>query len=162
MPTPVITASTRYTSIGLTKVYYLPSIASTSFIPTRTELNAGTDLSPEMADWSGWMVTGVQIATPDLSSVFESQISGRVSAAKSNITFYASKSGVDVRALLPRTTTGFIVWMDGGDIPGDKCEVYPITVMANGIDRDNKMTLADRIVIEFAITRQPAQAVAIP
>src|SRR6478672_9013960 len=136
MATAAITSSTRYTSIGLTKVYYLPSVASTSLIPTRAEMNAGTDLSPEIADWTGWVVTGVQINTPDLSTVFETSISGRVSAAKSSITFYASKTGVDVTAILPRTTTGFIQWLDGGDISGNQCEVYPITVLANGIDRD--------------------------
>lgn len=162
MPTPAITSSTRYTSIGLTKIYYLPSVASTSLIPTRAEMNAGTDLSPQVADWTGWMVTGVQINTPDLGTVFETSISGRVSSPKSNITFYASVSGVDVTALLPRTTTGFIQWLDGGDISGNQCEVYPITVMANGIDRDNKMTLADRVVVEFAITKQPGQNITIP
>ena len=162
MPTPAITQSTRYTSIGLTKVYYLPTIASTSFIPTRTEMNAGTDLSPELADWAGWMVTGAQINTPDLSTVFESTISGRVSSPKSTLTFYASTTGVDVTALLPRTTTGYICWLDGGDISGHQMEVYPVTVMANGIDRDNKMTKADVVTVDFAITRQPAQNVTIP
>lgn len=162
MPTPALTASTRYTSIGITKVYYLPTVASTSFIPTRTEMNAGTDLSPELADWTGWMVEGAQINTPDLSTVFESTISGRVSAPKSSLTFYASTTGVDVTSLLPRTTTGFILWLDGGDISGHQMEVYPITVMANGIDRDNKMTKADVVKIDFAITRQPAQNVTIP
>jgi len=125
-------------------------------------MNAGTDLSPEIADWTGWIVTGVQINTPDLSTVFETSISGRVSAAKSSITFYASKTGVDVTAILPRTTTGFIQWLDGGDISGNQCEVYPITVLANGIDRDNKMTLADRVMVDFAITKTPAQNVTIP
>lgn len=162
MPTPAITASTRYTSIGLTKVYYLPTVASALFIPTRAEMNAGTDLSSELADWTGWMVAGAQIATPDLSTVFESQISGRVSANKSTLVFYASKTGLDVTSLLPRTTTGFIMWLDGGDISGNQAEVYPVTVMANGLDRDNKMTAADRVTVEFAITRQPAQNVTIP
>lgn len=162
MATAAITASTRYTSIGLTKVYYLPSVASTSFIPTRTEMNAGTDLSPELADWTGWLVAGVQISTPDLSSVFESTISGRVSAPKSTLVFYASTTGVDVTALLPRTTTGFIMWLDAGDISGHQAEVYPVTVISNGIDRDNKMTAADRVTVDFAITRQPSQNVTIP
>lgn len=162
MPTPVITASTRYTSIGLTKVYFLPVVASALLIPTRTEMNAGTDLSPELADWTGWMVTGAQINTPDLSSPFESSISGRISAAKSTLTFYASTTGVDVTALLPRTTTGYIQWLDAGDISGHQCEVYPIIVMSNGIDRDNKMTLADRVAIDFAITKQPGQNITIP
>lgn len=162
MPTPAITASTRYTSIGLTKIYFLPAVASTLLIPTRTEMNAGTDLSPEVADWTGWIVSGVQINTPDLSSVFESSIAGRVSAAKSSITFYASTTGIDVTSILPRTTAGFIQWLDAGDVSGHQCEVFPVTVMAVGIDRDNKMTLADRVMIDFAITRQPAQGVTIP
>lgn len=162
MPTPAITTSTRYTSIGLTKIYFLPAVAAAGLTPTRAEMNAGTDLSPQVADWTGWIVSGVQINTPDLSSVFESSISGRVSAAKSSIAFYASQTGVDVSTLLPRTTVGFIQWLDGGDISGNQCEVYPIIVMANGIDRDNKMTLADRVMVDFAITKLPGQNLIIP
>lgn len=162
MPTPAAAAITKYTSIGLTKIYYLPSVSAANLTPTRAEMNAGTDVSGQVADWTGWIVSGVQINTPDLSSVFESSIAGRVSAAKSSITFYASQTGVDIGSLLPRTTTGFIQWLDGGDISGNQCEVYPITVMACGIDRDNKMTLADRVMVDFAITRQPGQNLIIP
>lgn len=162
MPTPALAAITKYTSIGLTKIYFLPSVSAANLTPTRAEMNAGTDLSAQVADWSGWIVSGVQINTPDLGSVFESSISGRVSAAKSSITFYASQTGIDVTVLMPRTTTGYIQWLDGGDISGNQCEVYPITVMAQGIDRDNKMTLADRVMTEFAITKQPGQNLIIP
>jgi hypothetical protein len=162
MPTPAAAAITKYTSIGLTKIYYLPSVSAVNLTPTRAEMNAGTDVSGQVADWTGWIVSGVQINTPDLSSVFESSIAGRVSAAKSSITFYASQTGVDIGSLLPRTTTGFIQWLDGGDISGNQCEVYPVTVMACGIDRDNKMTLADRVMVDFAITRQPGQNLIIP
>jgi hypothetical protein len=162
MPTPAAAAITKYTSIGLTKIYFLPTVSAANLTPTRAEMNAGTDLSAQVADWSGWIVSGVQINTPDLSSVFESSIPGRVSAAKSTMTYYASQTGVDIGSLLPRTTVGYIQWLDGGDISGNQCEVYPITVMACGIDRDNKMTLADRIMIDYAITKQPGQNLIIP
>lgn len=164
MPTTSITRSTRYTSQGVTKCYYLQTIAASTFIPTRAELTAtnSRDLSFEIADLAGWTVTGNQIAAPDLSTRFEAQIAGKITAAQSSITFYADQTGIDVRAILPRDTTGFIVWMDGGDVPANKMSVFPITVISNSMERSAQGAAADRVMISFAITRVPAELITVP
>lgn len=162
MATPAITQSTRYTSQATTKIYYLPAVAAGSLTPTRSEMNAGTDLSREVADLAGWTVTGNQLPTPDLSNAFEASIPGKTTAAASSITFYMSKNGVDVRALLPRTTSGYIMFLDGGDVPSQFADVYPVTVTSNGKERYVKGDNADKIMVSFAITRAPAENVTIP
>jgi len=162
MPTPALTASTRFTDQAVTKVYYLPTIAAANLTPTRAELNAGTDLSGEINDLSGWTVEGAQIDTPDMLNLFQSRIPGSTSSPDSSITFYSSKSGVDVRALLPRNTTGYICFMDGGDIAANKMETYPVTVTSVGIMRTATGGEATKVQISFSITRQPGQSLAIP
>lgn len=160
MATPAITATTRYFDVGKTKVYFLPTVSSLT-APTRAEMNAGTDLSPEVADVAGWSVKSNLIQTPDFATRFVSQIAGRIEAEDSSLTFYASSDSVDVRSLLPRDTNGFIMWLDGGDVPTHKADVYPVTVTAVSKMRSAGSDPA-RIQVSFSITRSPGQDVTIP
>ncbi|MER7126742.1 hypothetical protein [Micrococcus luteus] len=155
-----ITPATRFFRPGTTKCYWVPSISNKA-APTRSELNAGSDLSKDVADISGWMVSGAKIDTPDLNSRFVSNIPGLTSAGDSSITFYASDTGSDVRALMPRDASGFIVWMDGGDVAGRKMDVYPARVLSVGKVRSMGAEAA-RLTIQYAVTSEPAEDVTIP
>lgn len=160
MATPAITASTRYFDVGKTKVYYLPSVSNPAS-PTRAEMNAGTDLSPEIAEIAGWSVTSNQIATPDFANRYTAQIPGRIDAAASSLTFYASSNSVDVRSILPRDAIGFVMWLDGGDIATHKADVYPVTVISVSKMRSAAADAA-RIMVSFSITSSPSENVTIP
>lgn len=160
MATPKITPAVRYFDPELTKVYYVPTVANKAAI-TRAELNAGTDLSDDVADQEGWTVTSEEIETPDLGSRFTSKIGGRTSVDDCNLTMYASEDSVDCRTLLPRGTTGFVVWMDGGDVAGHKCDVFPITVIANSAMRSIGDDAARRQV-QFSVRDEPAESVTVP
>lgn len=157
-----LTKSTRYTDQATTVVYFLPTIASTDLVPTRTEMDAGTDLSIEINDISGWTVESDQIDTQSLGETFTSQIPGSTSSPDSDLTFYTSRDGADVRALLPRNTTGFVMFCDGGDVPGNIAEVYPVTVTSVGVMRTSDGSEASKVKISFSVTREPAQGVTIP
>jgi hypothetical protein len=161
MAAPAITASTRYTSRGSTKCYWVATISSKA-APTRSELNAGTDLSPQLMDAEGWSVESEQIETPDLATRYTSTIPGSITAEDSSLTMYASKNGVDARALLPRDAVGFIVWLDGGDVAANKMDVFPVTVSSVSKQRSASGEDADTLVISFAITSEPAENVAVP
>lgn len=152
--------STRYFRPQITKVYYLPAAADYNS-PTRSELDAGTDLSIEISAIEGFGVTSGQIETPDLVSRFTSNIGGRTTVEDSSLTFYASEDSQDVRTVLPRGTTGYIVILGGGDVSGQTMDVYPITV----ISAPKQYTLEDeaaKIMVQFSITREPAEDVSIP
>jgi hypothetical protein len=155
-----IAASVRYINPETTKVLWVPSVAVKTAI-TRAEINAGTDLSREVADNSGWVLSSNQIDTPDMGSKFTSKISGRITADDSSLSLYASSNSVDARSLMPRTTTGFVVWMDGGDVPGQKCDVFPVVVSSVGKPRSVGEEPA-RLNFSYAITSQPAEDVTIP
>lgn len=161
MATPQLVASTRFLHRGVTKCYYIPTIVDAGLTPTRAEMDAGTDLSGEIADWTGWMVASGEIPTPELASVFEGNIPGGTFAEESSITFYADKEGVDVRTVLPRDTEGFIMILDGGDTAANKADVFPIRVRSNGKERSLTDTAA-RILVQFSITAEPAENVTVP
>lgn len=162
MPTPTLTASVRFTDQAVTKIYFIPAIAAANLSPTRTELNAGTDISGETEALAGWKVEAAQITTEDLTNPFEAKIPGSIKSPDSSITFYTSKNGTDIRTLLPRGTNGYIGFLDGGDVTGNKMEVYPVTVTANGVERTVNGSAASRVMVGFAITKTPAQNVSVP
>lgn len=159
MAPPKLTATSRYFPPGTRKYYWLTAVAAQAS-PTRAEMNAGTDLSDEVADVAGFTVTSDQIEVPDLSGRFAAKIPGRITADDSSITFYASVTSADVRAVLPRDTTGFMLILPEGDVPTQKMDVFPAKVAAASIDP----SIADpgRVVVSFSITKAPSQNVTIP
>jgi len=156
-----ITPVNRYWPVGTTRWLWVPTIANYLVAVTRAEINAGTDLSGEVNDLDGWTVTSGTIDTPDVNSRFRSKIPGPIEAEDSSLTLYADPSGSDVRTLLPRDTTGYVVRLDGGDIAGRKMSVFPVKVASQnklmGVDEE-----AGRIEISFTITGIPAEDLTIP
>lgn len=160
MPATPITPASRFFRPGITKAVWCPSVANIAAI-TRTEINAGSDVSKDVADIAGWMVSGQKIDTPDLNSRFVSNIPGLTSADESSVTYYQGVTGVDVRTLMPRDADGFMVWFDGGDVAGRKCDVFPCRVLSVGKQRSMGAEAA-RLVIQYAVTSEPAENVTIP
>lgn len=161
MAAPAITASTRYTARGQTKTYWVVTIANPAS-PTRGELNAGTDLTPQIADAKGWSVKTNMIDTPDMANRYTSTIPGVISADDSSLTMYLSKNGVDARALMPQDAVGYIVWLDGGDIAANKMDVFPVTVASHSKQRNADGGNADTLMLSYAITSAPSTNIAVP
>jgi hypothetical protein len=159
MTTP-LTATERYISPEVTKVYWVPTIADIT-APQRAELDAGTDLTPEIAAMTGWEVAADRVAVPDLGTRFTGRISGRVNPGDAQITFYASQDTADVRDVLARGDKGFIYIADGGDVPTQKARVFAVEVSAVTPTVDVAGTEAARIMVDFSITAA-AEQVEIP
>lgn len=157
-PTPLST-TTRYIPPGVRKIYWVATIA-TYTAPSRGELNAGIDLSGEVAEVSGFTVTSDTVDTPDLSGRFVPVIAGRIKADASSLSFYASSNSSDVRTVLPRDTAGYIVFLWEGDVTGQKMDVFPVKVTVSALD--GNMEDPEKVNISFAITKVPANNVAIP
>ena len=162
MPTPLATAATRFTDNATSVVYFVPSIAATNLTPTRAELNAGTNIGVDLNDLDGWSIEADQIDTQALNDAFRTKIPGSLQSPDSSLTFYTSKNGTDIRALLPRGTSGYVMFLDGGDIAGNKAEVYPVTVTSNAVMRTMQGKEAAKVKVGFAITRTPGQNIVVP
>jgi len=142
-------------------VYWVTTI-TTYTAPTRTEINAGKDLSWEIAEISGFSVASDTIPTPDLGTRFVPKIAGRINADDSSLNFYASSTGfTDARSVLPRDTTGFLIIMDGGDVATTgRMDVFPATVTS--VPKLRALEDPAQVQVTFAITRVPAEDVVIP
>lgn len=160
MPTPLLNPTDRYIAPEVTKVYLVPAIAVLT-APTRVELDAGTDLTKEIAGMTGWEIAADRVNTPDLGTKFTGRITGRVNPGDSQITFYASQDTADVRDVLARGDKTFIWIADGGDVQGQKARVFSVEVSAVTPTTDVAGTEASRIMVDFSI-RAVAEETTIP
>ncbi|MEI5520658.1 hypothetical protein WB388_08590 [Streptomyces brasiliscabiei] len=154
-----ISASTRYIPPGTRQYYFVPSIAAKS-APLRAELDAGTDLTGEVAEVSGFQTTSESTDTPDLGSRFTSKIPGRITADDSSITLYASEDSQDVRQLLPRDTAGFVVQFPEGDVAGRTMDVFPVKV--SSAPKETSIEDPGKIMVQFTVTSEPAENLTVP
>lgn len=154
-----LAATTRFFAPEVTKIVFCSTVANKN-APTRTEINAGKELSGEVSAVNGFTVSSGLIDAPDYGNRFTGRNAGRTEVADSSLTFYQSQDTNDVRLVLPRNTTGFILMMWGGDVATQRMDVFPVQVISAGKSIPDNAD-AD-IVIQFAITSVPAEDVVIP
>lgn len=161
MPPTALNPTKRFIHPGTAKTYWVPTVASLSTGATRVELDAGTDLTGEIADMPGWMMSPQQAEVPDLGKRFVARVPGRINPADSQIVFWASSDTADVRDLLDDGDTGYIAILHGGDVVGQKYWLWPVTV--NAVSPPvNVGGDAGRIIVDFVHTAEPARNLAIP
>lgn len=166
MPATPLPNSTRYFHRGASKVYFLPAVVGydpddpQAAAVTRAEIDAGTDLTKQVASLSGFTVSSAQLPTPDWASRFTSQIPGEITAEESSLTFWADKTGDDVRAVQPRDTEGFLLFCDGGDVTASLADLFPIRVSSVGKVRGGDT--GNQLTVSYSITSEPAEDVSIP
>jgi len=155
-----LTATQRYIAPGTTKYYYATSCADIT-APLRAEMEAGTDLTKEVAAADGWSVAADRVATPDLGSKFTGRIGGRVNPGDASINFHASKTTADVRTLLHRDDTGYVFVLHGGDVPGQTMDVYKVDV--SSVSKPTNVDGGEnaRVMVSFSIN-DVAENVTIP
>jgi hypothetical protein len=159
--TPNVPAAiTRFFAPGTTEILFCPAISNPA-APTFAELDAGTDLTRDIADISGWMTNSDFLETPDLKTRFVSKIPGRIQAEDSSITFWADEDqgAGDAGALLPRDTSGYIVIADGG-LASAIGDVFQVTVGSNSMQRS--VSDPAKRLVSFAIRSEPSEGVTLP
>ncbi len=158
-PTP-IPGGNRFSPRGVRKVYALPAVAAATLIPTRAEINAGTDLTPQISSMGGFAESANFVETPDLVSQFNGKIVDGVSAEDPTVGFYGSKDGADASDFFDRGQTWFIVVCNYGDAAGRPADVFPTEV--GSVAPPLEMSGAFNINVAFSITDEPARRVALP
>jgi hypothetical protein len=146
----------RFNRKGVTQIKFLPTVASSSLLPTRAEITGGTEYTAQIAAIDGWSLENQPIETPDMASTFVSKIGGDDSAADSSITFYEDSTLDDVETDLAKGTSGYMAIFSKGDVASAKgLDVFPVTVVSNSkaYTTDNE---AAKITVQFTITARPA------
>lgn len=145
----------RFFRREVSKVYWVTTIADTD-APTLTEINAGVNLTPAMADMSGFEFENSPIDTPDLETSFTSTIPGEDKASGPSIVFYDDDASTVIRAALAKGSDGYVVLMPYGKTATKRCEVWPATSTGFN-DMWTTGSEAAKSVVKFAVTGTPTQ-----
>jgi len=160
-----------FSPLEQTRVYLYTT--TTPFVnpaaPTRSEINAGVDITAQIAEWSGFTIATEFIDIPNIANKFVSRIGGRITAEDSSITFHLSESGADIRAHLnadesgvggAAATKGWLLFADAGDATGLLADLYPFEVASMGKVRALDSNL--RITVSVAFRGRFYENIALP
>lgn len=163
-------AGGRFFRRGITKFWFVPTIASAALIPTAAEVNAGTHLTVKasptdesLKDVHGFAFANTPIDTPDVADAFTGNIPGEDKVAASSLDFYEGKTSNPIKTALAKGTKGYIVIFSGGiagatPAAADKADVWPVT--CTGPRRNYSAgNEAASWTTEFAMTGAPGQDV---
>jgi len=142
-----------------TQVFFVPTVASEELIPTASEVNDGTELTEFLITLDA-STTGNTVPTPSFASLFETSISGTVTATFT-AEFYRDDEDDTAWTTLPRATRGYFVisrfgfsGAEGAAAATDIVEVWPVLVTAR-----SAMSLTNnevqRFGIEAAVPEEP-------
>lgn len=134
-----------------TRVHFVSTIAAATLAPTVGEINGGTDLTEFLVTLDA-STTGNTVPTPSFASLFETSISGTVSATFT-AEFYRDDQADTAWTTLPRATSGYFVisrfgysGTAGAPDDGDVVEVWPVLITAR-----SAMSLTNNEVQRFGI-----------
>jgi hypothetical protein len=151
----------RFMRKGVTKFYWVPTIASPTLIPTSAEVIAGTNLTPQLAEVNGFNFANSPINTPDMSSAFVGKIPGEDTTDNSDITFYEDKVTNPIKTAQAKGNVGYVVIFYAGTAgaspaAGDKVDVWPAIVASNSrmYTADNE---AAKYRVVYALTAAPGE-----
>lgn len=171
MPASTLSATTRYYPVGVRQFYIVDVIADIANA-SRTELDAGTDVTDEIVDGgiSGFMVNAETVPAPDAGRRFTSTIDGRTSVDTCSIAFYTTSDGTtDIRDRLTKGLNTHVLVFPEGDHPpvvGTPSktwhyDAWPVRVITDpSIDSD--MSKPGQVIVTFAATGEPAIRKAVP
>lgn len=142
---------------GLAGYWWLPAVANLA-APTAAEIAVGTDLTPAVAEITGFQATTEFANGATAESTFDSQVRGIRSTSDSAITFVDDNVDTALRALLADGEAGFLLFSPYDMTPdvADKVEVWPVE--SGGMNRQWNATGNEMAtqVAGFAVTGEPA------
>jgi hypothetical protein len=160
MTAPPFSAATRFIDAGTSRIYWVQAIANTA-APTRSELDAGTDVTGEVAEIEGFTLESELNNTQAFAQTFATNKPGALRAAGNPRTvMYADQGGYDVRRLWARGDAGHIVLLHGGDVAGNLMDVWPVTIAV--VSKPFSMADAAFVLVQFAIPTPPVVDVEVP
>lgn len=153
MPADPINSARRISALDGLAWIFVPTVAASTNIPTRTEIDNGVDLSGEYQNHGGFSVTGGRIDTPDLSR-WPRSIAGRYEVEDMFLELYADEDGDDARDVLPMGTRGVIGKLRTGDVATHLADWWP--VMVNSCSEVTAADAANYLRVDFGLDGIPA------
>lgn len=98
----------RFFRRGKSKAFWVPTLGSLTS-PSAAQVNAGVNLTSQIADISGFEFSNSPISTPDLSTTFTTTIPGEDTAQEPQLMFYEDDTTNTLQSTLAKGTTGHVV-----------------------------------------------------
>lgn len=159
MPAELLNPARRVSALDGLSWVYVPVVAAANGIPTRTEIDAGTDLTGEYSNHGGFRVSGGRIDTPDLSP-WPRSIRGKYEIEDMFLELYADEEGDDARDVVPMGTTGSIIKFRTGDVAAKLMDVWPIVVLS--CSESTATDAANLLRVDFGLDGVPVIDAVVP
>lgn len=146
-----------YIRKGHTKLYWVPSIANSTYSQiTAAELAAGTLLSTSaLAEVNGFSSKSNFVDIPNFASLQTPKIPGEKTSDDSSLTFYEDDTSNPIATLLAQDEDGFLVFFkNGATSTGSKYDAFPAQVASN-TPQYTSGNEAAKFVVDVAITNVP-------
>lgn len=150
----------RFFRRGVSRVYWLPAVVDAA-APTGPEIVAGTELTPHIAEMSGWERVRTSIAVPDLGSDFTRQIAGEATVQNPTITFYDERDMPALRTMIAEGTAAWIMLAPHGLVSGERADLWLAEVLHVN-DAYTVASEAAKFQAAFAVLEAPKQGVTLP
>lgn len=152
----------RFIDPGVTRVYSVDSIASLA-APLRVELDAGIDVTGEIAAVSGFALESTTVdSTGAGDGCVTEELGDLRTQGQPRIAMYADPGGYDARSLWGRGDAVYLVFLHGGDIPGHLMDVWPVQVASVSKPIDYAASDAALVVAQFVVADPPVTDVEVP
>lgn len=152
----------RFIRRGITKIFFLKTVADPAKGPTRQEIQAGKDITCWPSEISGFTTSSNSVDVPDLCSKFPKKIPGAMSMDDSSMTMYEDLDSEEIETLFPENEEGYIYFMPKGDKPTSKSgELWKVQVASTS----RNYTVGEdpaTLVVNFTVTEAPIKGLAIP
>lgn len=124
---------------------------------SRTELDAGTDVTEAIASVSGFSETANFTETPDLGSHRSGKILDGISLDDGSITFYAARDGVDAGSFFAMGDLGHLYHLPYGDADGLPMEHFAVEV--GSVSRGTETTGAKNVTVSYGLNEKTDETV---
>lgn len=160
MTAPPLSPTDRFVDPGSSRIYWVTPIAVPA-APTRSELDAGIDVTGEVAEIQGFALVSETNSTQAFGQVFATEKPGGLKGTgQPRMVLYADEGGHDIRRVWSRNDTGHVVLLHGGDIAGHLMDVWPATIAA--ISKTFSTVDAAFVAVQFTIHDDPVTDVEVP
>lgn len=145
---------------GKSRLMFAPAVANKA-APTRAEITAATQLSIDLRTINGMTVETSRVTRPNLAELFTPTRKGEKTTEATSLVMYDNDTTHTVRDVLAEDTEGFLIYMPYGDVPAERCEVWPVVITGNNDDLTIENELA-RYIVSIGVTSTPEQDAVIP
>lgn len=155
MPATVLDAPFKYSAIKK-DVIIIPSVADSGLVPTRTEINAGTNIKLHLdkdSGLSGFTITPNSVTATDLGSGVGYPLDDGSTYGTASFMCHQDKRGAtyDVRSVFTEDVTVYAMICDTLDTAGLAADMFAVTVRLIDKSRSGVSMLTVSVDINLAV-----------